>query len=407
MGPLFIIGAIAAYLAVKKNPNTVGRLGTSADGRQVTEAARQTMQRIAELSVWSLPSKQILRQVARMLPADVTKEKGNGPYLRYNLLRKLPEDERDEYAENVFDDRQNEIHEDMETQTARAAVAGLMAYVSFGGSEHEPIGFYQYQMGFSDPSETLDDDTISLMQQILSKELGQPVGKSIFGPPVQRAFGLGASGGDNLGRKVRIARGTKAYVRRGHANHHELIGGHMERIGDRKSVLKEEKGVTVSVNPIAGSDLGELVASGSFDATPDEVADLLWDIDDYPHWVPRVKDTANLSKTSAKRVDHFTFAAPTGENRDIVSEMKRTGDDNKTSLRFQQKEGVGPSPKSGVTRLTLREGGWDLTATADGKTQAVYRLKADPGVSMPTKMLQKLAAGGIVDLFEAVRKELA
>jgi len=177
-----------------------------------------------------------------------------------------------------------------------------------------------------------------------------------------------------------------------------------QRVGE---VIKEDSGVTVSVKPIPGSDLGELIASGTFEAAPDEVADLLWNTDAYPRWVPRVKDVENVSKSSTLRIDHFIFAAPTGGDRDIVSEMKRTDKADKVVLQFQQKEGVGPAPTSGVTRLSKREGGWVLTGLPDGTTSAVYRLRADPGVSMPTRMLQKLAAGGIVDLFSAVRKKLA
>ena len=178
------------------------------------------------------------------------------------------------------------------------------------------------------------------------------------------------------------------------------------RRGRVGAVLKEENGVTVSVNPISGSELGELVASGTFNAKPKAVADLLWDIAAYPGWVPRVKKTENVTKTNTVRTDYFVFAAPSGGDRDIVSETKRVDKADKITLQFQPKDGVGPAPAPGVTRLSQREGGWTLTATSDGKTQATYRLRADPGVKMPTRMLQKLAAGGIIDLFAAIQKKL-
>jgi len=169
-------------------------------------------------------------------------------------------------------------------------------------------------------------------------------------------------------------------------------------------VLKEESGVTISVNPVDGLDMGELVASGEIAASPKKISALLWSMDEYPDWVPRVKDVDTLNESELKRLDYFVFEAP-GGNRDIISEATRSEADGKIIIKFKQKEGVKYAPKEALTRLTLRQGIWELSPSAGG-TLVKYKLRADPGVDMNAKLLQNMAAKGILALFSAIKAEV-
>lgn len=167
-------------------------------------------------------------------------------------------------------------------------------------------------------------------------------------------------------------------------------------------VLKEDKGISVSVNPVPGFEMGELVATGEVPSAPRKVAELLWDMSDYPAWMPRVKTVETISSSPTKRTDYFVFEAP-GGNRDIFSEAVRNDSDTKITIKFKQKEGA---EKAGLTRLTLRQGVWELTPSSSGGTSIKYKLRADPGVDMSTKMLQNMAAKGIMSLFEAIKSQV-
>jgi hypothetical protein len=196
----------------------------------------------------------------------------------------------------------------------------------------------------------------------------------------------------------------------------QIIGGlvlvglisHRKRSKPRVTVggvLKEEAGVTVSVNPVEGFEMGELVATGEFAASPKKVAAILWDMNSYPEWMPRVRDVDTLNESDTKRLDYFVFEAP-GGGRDVISEAQKSEADGKYLIKFKQKEGVKYAPKESLTRLTLRQGSWELSPTTGGSTLVKYRLRADPGVTMSTKMLQNLAAKGILSLFAAIRSEV-
>lgn len=170
-------------------------------------------------------------------------------------------------------------------------------------------------------------------------------------------------------------------------------------------VLKEADGVSVSINAVPGFAMGELVATGDIPVSPKKVADLLWDMKDYPAWMPRVKTVETIHSTPNKRIDYFVFEAP-GGNRDIISEAVRNEGTDKISIKFKQKEDVKYSPKDSLTRLTLRQGAWDLTSNGAGGTTVKYKLRADPGVDLSPKMLQNMAAKGILSLFDAIKSQV-
>lgn len=170
-------------------------------------------------------------------------------------------------------------------------------------------------------------------------------------------------------------------------------------------VLKEADGVSISVNPVAGFAMGELVATGDVAASPSRVADLLWDMKDYPAWMPRVKAVDTILPGSNKRIDYFVFEAP-GGNRDIISEAVKNEGSDKITIKFKQKDDVKYTPKQSLTRLTLRQGIWELTPNGAGGTSIKYKLRADPGVDMNAKVLQNMAAKGIIALFDAIKSQV-
>jgi uncharacterized protein YndB with AHSA1/START domain len=175
-------------------------------------------------------------------------------------------------------------------------------------------------------------------------------------------------------------------------------------------LLEEASGVTVRVHPVKDLAFGEIRATGEFDATPEEVFDLLWDISSHKNFMALVKDSSNISLEANKRIDHIVFSGslPGVKDRDVVSETKVTvKTEQKIAFQYRQVEGVGPEPSKDVVRLKLRVGGWELIPIDGGKrTKANYWFRSDPGVDLGVKVMQKFTAKNVVDLFEAIRTQL-
>jgi hypothetical protein len=160
---------------------------------------------------------------------------------------------------------------------------------------------------------------------------------------------------------------------------------------------------------LSGS-VDELFAVGEFDAPLDEVFALLWDITSQKDFLDPVKDATNILEGTTSRIDYIIFyGGIIGlKDRDVVSETTiKEKTSQKIRLRFKQKESVGPAPSDACVRLTLREGGWDLTAIDDGKrTRAEFRIHTDPGVRLGNKLAHSFGAKTIIGVFEAMRVRL-
>ena len=177
----------------------------------------------------------------------------------------------------------------------------------------------------------------------------------------------------------------------------------------KNTIIKEASGVVVEAKPVKGS-VDELFAVGEFDAPPEKVFALLWDITAQKEFMAPVKDATNISKGTTSRVDHIVFyGGVIGlKDRDVVSETTiKEKTSQKIRLRFKQKESIGPAPSDDYVRLTLREGGWDLTAIDEGtRTRAEFRIHTDPGINLGNKLAHSFGAKTIIGVFEAMRAKL-
>lgn len=177
----------------------------------------------------------------------------------------------------------------------------------------------------------------------------------------------------------------------------------------KATLVKEESGVVVEAKPVKDS-VDELFAVGEFDASPEEVFALLWDITAQKEFMAPVKNATNISEGTTSRVDHIIFYGGFlgVKDRDVISETTiKEKSSAKIKLRFKQKESVGPAPSDDCVRITLREGGWDLIAIDGGtRTRAEFRIHTDPRVKIGNKIAQNFGAKTIIGVYEAMRTRL-
>jgi carbon monoxide dehydrogenase subunit G len=174
-------------------------------------------------------------------------------------------------------------------------------------------------------------------------------------------------------------------------------------------VLLEEHGVTVRVRRVDGYPMGELTAIGEFDASPEEVFEVIWDVPSRDDMIPSIKSVQTISVGSTRRVDYMVIdtGVPMVKERDVVSEAtvrKRTS--SEIIIDFRARDGVGPEPVRNRVRIPVQEGRWELVALDGDRTQVTYTIKTDPGGDIPKKAVRSFAAKSIPQLFDSIRDRI-
>lgn len=172
----------------------------------------------------------------------------------------------------------------------------------------------------------------------------------------------------------------------------------------------ENGGVRVHMREVTGFPLGELTAIGEFNATPEEVFNILWDVASHDKFLPSVKLVQPVSVNATSRIDYVVLESgvPMVKDRDVVSErviVKKTPSQIVYEFR-NAKDGVGPEPVRTRVRIPLQEGRWELVAIEGGRTKATYIVRTDPGGDVPQKALKSFALKSVPKLFEAIQARI-
>jgi hypothetical protein len=175
--------------------------------------------------------------------------------------------------------------------------------------------------------------------------------------------------------------------------------------------LTTAEGVSVWVKSNAGSPLGEITAEGEFDAPPEEVFAVLWDVPSQADYMPAVKKAKRVISGETRQVNHLVIdpGVPMVKDRDLVSEatvLERSAERIVFAFKSAE-EGVGPAPSEDYVRIPVQEGSWELTAIDGGRrTRAVYKLRTDPGGDVPKRAARAFAAKSLPGVFAAIRRRL-
>ncbi len=191
-----------------------------------------------------------------------------------------------------------------------------------------------------------------------------------------------------------------------------LLGAGAALAGDAGWVeATRTDGVVIYNRERPGSEIKEVLATGSFDAPLDAVRAVLDDLGHYKDFMPYTKESREILKDKdGSVVTYERIAAPLSSERDYTIRVThKTGThDGKTVVThtFSLEKALGPKPVDGVVRLQVLEGHWRLEA--DGKrTKASYYVYTSPGGSIPSFVANMANNTAVPGLFNAVKKRLA
>lgn len=168
----------------------------------------------------------------------------------------------------------------------------------------------------------------------------------------------------------------------------------------------------VATRERSGFSVKELRAVGRIDAPPAAVRNVLADAEDYPRFMPYMKESRVLSRDAGRHalIAYARLNPPLVGQRDYtirVVEEARHGADGGTAytLRWEPANDLGPAEVKGVTRVKVNTGSWLLEPLEGGNaTRATYTLLTDGGGGLPAWIINTANKRSVPDLFEAVRK---
>jgi hypothetical protein len=162
--------------------------------------------------------------------------------------------------------------------------------------------------------------------------------------------------------------------------------------------VTESHGVTVQMRTDV-KDI-QVVADGSFAASPDKIVAAMTDYEHARDWQKQLRESKVL-KRDAHSVDVYQrIKMPIVDDRDYVLHVTWGDDDKGAWIKFTAIDGP-PLPK-GVTRMKVHEGSWRLDKGAS-ETRAHYEVHMDLGGSLPASMARKNVAKSVPELFEGLR----
>lgn len=174
------------------------------------------------------------------------------------------------------------------------------------------------------------------------------------------------------------------------------------------SVAAKADGIVIYNRARPGSDLKEVLAVGSFDASPEHVHRVLDDNAHYRDFMPYTKESRVLKREGDTVWSYERIAAPLVAERDytvkITHEREARADGSAVlTHHFVQSNADGPGPTEGVVRVTVLEGHWQLEPLDGGKrTRATYWVYTSPSGSVPTFLVNAANNNAVPALFEAV-----
>jgi ribosome-associated toxin RatA of RatAB toxin-antitoxin module len=156
----------------------------------------------------------------------------------------------------------------------------------------------------------------------------------------------------------------------------------------------------------------KIIAVSEVNALPEAIFNIVSDIENHSEFMPYVKESRILSRSSdTELVFYQRIAPPFVSDRDYPLRFTMTRGTPANGNVFKTEWTVTPKtiPEiKGVVRLTLNDGSWLIEPTDGGKrSRLTYTLLTHPGGMIPDFVVNQSNTVAIPKLFEAVKKRAA
>jgi hypothetical protein len=151
-------------------------------------------------------------------------------------------------------------------------------------------------------------------------------------------------------------------------------------------LVKDKNDIMIYSRLCDGTDIKEIRANTSINASMAYIAGLLMDVETFTQWMPNVKSTKILKRISEKEIYYYIEVKVPWPftNRDNIMHIKLLEDAETevVSVVIESDADFIP-PKEGLVRIPRARGEWKLTTNEDGSTDVFLEYLANPGGKVP------------------------
>jgi len=181
--------------------------------------------------------------------------------------------------------------------------------------------------------------------------------------------------------------------------------------GDDWHPVLHDDGVEVRERDVPGRSLPDFQGEEVIDADPYQILAVITDVPAQTTWMWQCAESSLLeSDGDAVQVIHHRIKAHwPATDRDVVfrSVARVVEPGRELAVRFSSESNAAAPPVSGLVRMPLLEGEFDLVALGPERSRVTYTVAADPGGVLPATFLSETVRQSPVDTLVGLRRRVA
>lgn len=167
--------------------------------------------------------------------------------------------------------------------------------------------------------------------------------------------------------------------------------------------------VTIQARSVAGSDVREYRVEAELSADAADLQATLCDPGRFPKFMPHVSEARVLDSAGNTSRVYTRVDPPVGGSRDYVTavtvEQQIASDGTGVFKQTWRALPDALPDRTGVTRIRVNDGSWDIRASGDGRSKVTYRFRVDPGGWVPEFVAELANKKTIPEQMRAIERE--
>ena len=178
---------------------------------------------------------------------------------------------------------------------------------------------------------------------------------------------------------------------------------------DDWKLQKDKDGIKVYSATYPDSKIRAIKVVANYEASPEEIADLVMDINTATEWVSHLKSSSLVKRVSQNELYYYAEVSlpwPVA-NRDFVAHLTRYENVQTKAITIEGPAVAGFVPeKKGTVRINNSDGKWIITPLDNNQVRVEYSLHVDPAGSIPSWLVNMFSGETPMQIFENLRMEL-
>jgi hypothetical protein len=172
---------------------------------------------------------------------------------------------------------------------------------------------------------------------------------------------------------------------------------------------KDKDGIKVYSAEVPDSKIRAIKVVANYEATPEEIANIVMDINSSQEWVSHLKSTYLVKRVSQNELYYYAevnLPWP-ASNRDFVAHLTRSENVQTGAITIDGPAVSGlMDEKKGIVRINNSVGKWIITPLDNNHVKVEYALHVDPAGSLPSWLVNMFSGETPMQIFENLRQEL-